>query len=231
MSPQRQRPSGSRVSAATSTAAWVIGAAGFASAGLAFLIAVAYLYAAEGPGTPNVPATLAQPGGQHLFFGLVAGGTIAVLLSVVGMATLFASFRATHFYALLLVVVLNAMAGAIFIGFLSLHYALAMLGQEGTSPTDPVFHDLAIVAHAAADLGGWVSIAIFALSTLVISMVVRTVPGWRAVLFTGVLSAAVAPVLFVLSISYLFTIPFGIWEILVAVTMFGARPAINLSGP
>lgn len=99
------------------------------------------------------------------------------------------------------------MARAIFIGFLSLQYALAMIGKEGTAPTDPTFHELAILAHAAADLGGWTSIAIFALSTLIISLVVRRLPRWSAARYTGLVSAALAPLLFLLSISYLFTLP------------------------
>lgn len=214
---------------AAQTPAYVgmVGAASFGLSGLAFLLAVLYLYRAEGPGSPDVPVTLAQPQGQQLFFGLVTAGTIAVLLSVVGMVALVTCLRARNPFALLLVLVLQSMAGAIFIGFLSLQYALAMIGKEGATPTDPTFHELALLAHAAADLGGWTSIAIFALSTLIISLVVRRLPRWTVASSTGLVIAALAPILFLLSISYLFTIPFGLWEIVLAATLLRTRHVVD----
>src|SRR6266566_496258 len=88
MTPRSDYASVSITSAGTPSYVWLVGAASFAVSGVAFLIAVLFLYAAEGPGSLDVPSTLAQPSGQNLFFGLVTAGTIAVLLGVVGMATL-----------------------------------------------------------------------------------------------------------------------------------------------
>ena len=47
----------------------VIGGLAFAGSGIAFLVAVAFLYSAEGPGSPDILVTLASPAGRGLFNG------------------------------------------------------------------------------------------------------------------------------------------------------------------
>lgn len=197
---------------------WSVGAICFALSGGGFLIGVLLLYAAEGPESPDLLSTLVQPGGQQLFSSMVAAFSCAIVLWVIGVVTLFTLFKESHFYPLGVVVALNIMTGAVFLSFLALQYALVALGKEGRSATDLGYKEFSIVAHAAADLGGWISIAIFAFSLLVISLVFRQRARWKSLGYAGFLLVALAVLFFFLDASYLFLILFGLWELTVAAT-------------
>ncbi len=202
---------------------WIVGAICFAFSGGGFLVGVVLLYLAEGPGSPDLLSTLVQPSGQQLFSSMVAAFSCAIVLWVIGVVTLFTSLKESHWYALLVVVALNIMTSAAFLSFLELHYALVVLGKEGRSATDPGYQEFAIVAHAAADLGGWISIAIFAFSILVISLVFCQHVRWKGVGLVGFFFVALAVLFFFLDVSYLFLIPFGLWELIVAATFLSTR--------
>lgn len=126
-------------------------------------------------------------------------------------------------YALVVVVALNIITGAVFLSFLGLHDALAVLGKEGFSATDPGYQEFTIVAHVAADLGGWISIAIFACSILVISLVFCQYVRWKGVGWVGFFFVALAVLFFFSDSSFLFLLPFGVWELIVAVTLLSIR--------
>lgn len=202
---------------------WIVGVICFAFSGGGFLVGVLLLYLAEGPGSPDLLSTLVQPSGQQLFSSMVAAFSCALVLWVVGVVTLLTLLKESHWYALLVVVALNIMTGAVFLSFLGLHYALVVLGKEGRSATDPGYKEFAIVAHAAADLGGWISIAIFAFSILVISLIFCQRVRWKRVGWVGFFFVALAVLLFSLDVSYLFLIPFGLWELIVAATFLATR--------
>lgn len=202
---------------------WIVGAICFAFSGGGFLGGVLLLYLTEGPGSPDLLSTLMQPSGQQLFSGMVAAFSCAIVLWVIGVGTLFTSLKESHFSALFLVVTLNIMSGAVFLSFLGLHYGLVVLGKEGRSATDPGYKEFAIMAHAAADLGGWISIAIFAFSILVISLVFCQRVRWKMIGSAGFFFVALAVLFFFLDVSYLFLIPFGLWELIVAATFVSTR--------
>ncbi len=207
----------------TFSSLWIVGAICFALSGGGFLIGVLLLYAAEGPGSPDLLSTLVQPGGQQLFSGMVAAFSCAIVFWVIGVVTLFTWLKESHFYPLGVVVALNIMIGAVFIGFLALQYALVALGKEGRSATDLEYKEFSIVAHAAADLGGWISIVTFAFSLLVISLIFRQRARWKMLGYVGLFFVALAVLFFFLDASYLFLIPFGLWELIVAATFASNR--------
>lgn len=207
----------------TFTSLWAVGATCFAFSGVGFLVGVLLLYIAEGPASPNLLSTLVQPSGQQLFSGMVAAFSWAIVFWVIGVVTLFTFFKESHFYALCVVVALNVMTGAVFISFLALQYALVALGKEGRSATDLGYKEFAIMAHAAADLGGWISIALFAFSILVISLVFHQHVRWRLIESVGFFFVALAVLFFFLDVSYLFLILFGLWELIVAATFVSTR--------
>ena len=206
------------------TSLWAVGAVCLACSGLGFVAAVLLLYVAEGPGSPDLLSLLVQPGGQHLFSAMVAAFSVAIVCWVIGLVTLCTYLKEANWYAMLVVVALNVMASGEVISFLGLQYALVALGKEGIPVTDLGYKDLSIVAHAAADLGGWMTIAIFAFSILVMSLLFlsRRVK-WKVLGYAGFLFVVMAVFLFWLDVSYLFLIPFGLWELIVAATLVYKR--------
>lgn len=206
------------------TAIRAVGAICLAISGGGFVTAVLLLSVAKGPGSPGLLALLAQPGGRDLFGAMVAAFSPAIVLWVIALVTLCTFLKEASFYAKQVVIALNVMISGEVISFLGLHYALVVLGKEGIPATDLGYKELAIVAHAAADLGGWTMIAIFAFSILVMSLLFlsRSVK-WTVLGYAGFFFVAMAVILFVLDVSYLFLIPFGIWELLVAATLMQKR--------
>jgi hypothetical protein len=57
------------------------------------------------------------------------------------------------------------------------------------------------MAHAAADLGGWISIVIFAFSILVISLAFRQRVRWKMIGSVGFFFVALAVLFFFLDVS------------------------------
>lgn len=200
----------------------LLGALSFAGSGVAFLVAFVALFAAEGPNAPSVATTLSSPDGRQLFEILTIAGVVAVVLYVVGAAVLYARLASINGLAMLIVVAFAIVTASVFIGFLSLQHALSEVAKErSTSGAD--FGSLVVQAHAAADLGGWASIAMLAASVVAVSVVLRQARSWVAVRYLGFILAPVAIALFVLDASYLFTVPFAVWELAVAVALLRTR--------
>lgn len=193
-----------------------LGAVIFAVSGIGFLVAVAYLLAAQGPGSPDILDTLSSPSGRQLFSGFVASGVVAAIFYAVGAAILYAWLRLTNDLAGLIVLVLAAVTAPVVIGFLAFQYTLVVVAQEGVSTHDPAFRVLVVTAHTFADVGGWATIAMLALSVFLVSLVLRQAGRWRVVSIVGFAIAALAVPLFALNSSYLFLIPFALWELAIA---------------
>ena len=103
----------------------LIGALSFAGSGVGFLVAFFDLFAAEGPNAPSVATTLAGPEGRHLFDILTEAGVVAVILYVVAAAVLYSRLASINGLAMLIVLAFAIVTASVFIGFLSLHHALA----------------------------------------------------------------------------------------------------------
>jgi hypothetical protein len=193
----------------------LVGALSFAGSGVAFLVAFLALFAAEGPNAPSVASTMASPDGRHLFDILTGAGVAAVVLYVVAASALHARLASVNGLAMVIVLAFAVVTAAVFIGFLSLQHALSEVAKERfTSGAD--FGSLVVQAHAAADVGGWASIAMLATSVVVVSVVLKQARIWAAIRYLGFILAPVAVVLFVLDASYLFTVPFAVWELALA---------------
>jgi hypothetical protein len=201
------------------TSLWAVGGICLACSGLGFVTGVLLLYLTEGPGSPDILSILVQPGGQHLFGGMVAAFSVAIVFWVIGIVTLFTYLKEANFYSMLVVLALNLMTSGGVISFLGLQYALVALGKEGIPVTDLGYKDLSIVAHAAADLGGWITIAIFAFSILIMSLLFSRRVKWKVLGYVGFFFVVIAVILFLLDVSYLFLIAFGLWELIVAATV------------
>jgi hypothetical protein len=70
------------------TSLWAVGGICLACSGLGFVAAVLLLYLTEGSGSPDILSILVQPGGQHLFGGMVAAFSVAIVFWVIGIVTL-----------------------------------------------------------------------------------------------------------------------------------------------
>jgi hypothetical protein len=202
-----------------------LGAAVFAVSGIAFLVAVAYLYSAEGPGSPDILDTLSSPGGRGLLNGFVAGGVVAVILYVMGAALLYVQLRPANELGMLIVLLLAAVTAPVVIGFLAFQYTQVVVAQEGISTHDPAFRVLVVSAHSFADVGGWATIAMLAFSVFLVSLVLRQAARWRVMSIGGFAISALAIPLFALDSSYIFLIPFALWEVGIAAS-FGLAPPI-----
>jgi hypothetical protein len=200
----------------------LIGALSFAGSGVGFLVAFLALFAAEGPNAPSVATALAGPEGRHLFDILTEAGVVAVILYVVAAAVLYSRLASINGLAMLIVLAFAIVTASVFIGFLSLHHALTEVAKErSTSGAD--FQSFVVQAHAAADVGGWASIAMLAASVVAVSVVLQQAKSWVAIRYFGFVLAPIAVVLFVLDASYLFTVPFAIWELAVAGALVRSR--------
>jgi Na+/H+ antiporter NhaC len=94
--------------------------------------------------------------------------TVAVILLLIGMLTVCLALYSIRPYPAMLAGALTAVAVPIFIGFLSIQYALVAIAQEGVSPTDESYRVIGLLAHAAADWGGWTGIVLLCASLLTI---------------------------------------------------------------
>jgi hypothetical protein len=207
----------------------VVGGLSFLGSGIGFLIAVAYLIAAEGPGSPDVLSTLASPSGRGLFVASAAAGIVAVVLYVIGAAALHLIYQLVSEFATLVVLVLAPVAAAAFIALLSLQYALAEAAQEGFSTTDVAFRELVVESHSFADAAGWTGIAVLALSGVISSWVFRKAQRWPWLAVAGLGLAPVWLVLHLLGAGYAFLVPFALWEIAVGIAMLATRPRLPVA--
>src|SRR5207245_9599143 len=85
----------------------LIGPAAFAGSGVAFVVALAFLFAAEGPGSADILSTLRSEPGRQLFSVTVASGIVAFALYVVGASWLLLEVRPSNAPAMLMVLALS----------------------------------------------------------------------------------------------------------------------------
>ena len=112
-----------------------IGGLAFAGSGIAFLVAVAFLYRAEGPGSPDILVTLSSPAGRGLFNGFVAAGIVAAILYAVGLTALTTTLRDSDRLASRAALVLGLLAAATLITLLAFQFALTAVAREGLVTT------------------------------------------------------------------------------------------------
>ena len=206
-----------RVRALPNQVRTLIGPAAFAGSGVAFVVAVAFLFAAEGPGSGDILTTLGSEHGRQLFGVTIAAGIVGVLLYVVAGSWLFLRLRAVNELAMFVVMALSVVVAPVTIAFLAFQYVPVAVAQEHVSTTDAGFRQLVVEAHAFADVGGWTVIALLAASVLIVSVVFRQAGRWPVLVVVGVVLFLLALSLFILDASYLFLLPFGLWEITIAV--------------
>lgn len=208
----------------------LVGGFSFIGSGLGFLVAVAYLIAAQGPGSPDILSTLAAPNGRGLFVTSAAAGIVASVLYVFGAAAIHMVFRQINEFATLLVLVLAPVAASAFIALLALQYAIAETAQEGFTTTDVPFRELVVESHSFADAAGWAGIAVLALTAVISSWVFRASRRWRWLGLAGLGLAPVWLLLHLLDSGYAFLVPFALWEIAVGTAFLSIRPAPPVSG-
>jgi hypothetical protein len=205
----------------------LVGGSALIGSGVAFLIAVGYLIAAQGPGSPDTLSALASPGGRGLFVASAAAGIVASVLYLIGAAAIHVIFRQVNEFATVLVVVLAPVAAAAFVALLALQYALAETAQEGFTTTDVPFRQLVVESHSFADAAGWTGIALFALTAVISSWVFRMAYCWRWLTVAGLGLAPVWLVLHLLNSGYAFLIPFAVWEVAVGTAFVTARSLLS----
>jgi hypothetical protein len=194
----------------------VVGGLSYAGSGGCFVVGLRLLYDAEGPRSPAVQLQLAQGAGQALFAHITSVLAVAAVLAAVATGSLHSRLWTRSPYVAALAMLLTAMAAAILVAVLSMQFGLVAVGHEGIAPNETAFHALAVFEHGAADVGGWTSWALLAAATLLTCTTLLTHRTWNAAAIGGVLAIASLPVLYILGSSYLFMLPFGLWELLIA---------------
>jgi len=206
----------------------LVGGIALAGSGLGFLVAVAYLVAAEGPGSQDILSVLASPSGRGLFVVSAAAGIVAAVLYVVGAAALHILFRRVDELATLVVLCLAPVAAAAFTALLSLQYALAQTAQEGFATNEVPFRQLVVESHSFGDAAGWTGIAILAFSAVVSSWVFMSAGRWRWLAVAGYCLAPVWLLLHLLDAGYAFLVPFALWEIAAGIACLVSPSAARL---
>jgi len=197
----------------------LIGPAAFAGSGVAFVVALAFLFAAEGPGSADILTTLGSEPGRQLFNVTVASGIVAVVLYVVAASWLFLELRPINELAMLIVLALSVVIAPTTVAFLAFQYVPVAVAHEHQATAEPAFRQLVVSAHAFADVGGWTVVALLAVSVLIVSAVLWQA-GRRSVLaLVGFALFFTALLLFILDSSYLFLLLFGLWEIGIAAAL------------
>ncbi|TMC82357.1 MAG: hypothetical protein E6J06_11190 [Chloroflexi bacterium] len=195
------------------------GAASFLVSAAAFVAGLIALYTAEGPNAPNLWVYLADPSGRAVLDLATKALTVAILLFFVGVAILSMTLPPAVEGDARLARYLAAVAAAVFVGFLSLQYALVAVLDEGVAPTSQEFRILVLQAHATADWGGWTGIVLLAAALLLLGAALtgqsgRRITGWAAIIAAG-LGLALIPAGF----GFLFTVLAAIWAVLAAVDL------------
>ncbi len=192
---------------------WAAGGAAALGSGAGLLVSVAYLIAAQGPGSPDILVTLASPSGRGEFVTSAAAGIVGAVLLVIATVAVADTLWRAHRFAMMLAAALAVVAASALISLLSLQYALAMTAQEGFSTTDTPFRELVVESHSFADAAGWTAIALLAVTALLISWTLRRAGRWRWLWIAGFMLAPVWAVVHLLDAGYAFMIPFALWEL------------------
>jgi hypothetical protein len=188
----------------------------YAASGVLFLVGLRALYEAEGPGRPDVQYQLASPGGQSLFAQVALSLSLAVILAALASVGLFWRLFVRSPHWSLLALLCTWLAAALFVGLLSVQYGMMAVGQEGIAPTEVSFHALAVFAHGVADLGGWMALGLLGLSVLINSVLIWSLPGGKGPAALGWVICVSLLLLYLLSASFFFMLPFAVWELAIS---------------
>ena len=191
------------------------GAAGGISAlgsGAGLLASVAYLIAAQGPGSPDILVTLASPNGRGEFVASAAAGIVGAVLFVIAIAAAVTMLWRANQLAMIVAAGLAVVAASALISLLALQYALAMTAKEGFTTTDTSFRELVVESHSFADAAGWTAIALFAITALLVSWTLRRARRWKWIWIAGLVLAPIWLVVHLLDAGYVFIVPFALWE-------------------
>lgn len=204
----------------------LVPAAGGASAlgsGAGLLVSVAYLIAAQGPGSPDVLVTLASRVGRGEFVASAASGIVGAVLFVVATVAAAAMLWRANPFAMMLAAALAVVAASALISLLALQYALAMTAQEGFTTTDASFRELVVESHSFADAAGWTAIALFAVTALLLSWTLHRAGRWKWIWVAGLVLAPIWALVHLLDAGYMFIVPFALWELALGVAFFMTR--------
>ena len=195
----------------------------FIISAITFLAAITQLIRIEGPGSPDLSFTLNGTSGRNDFVVMLFLFAIAVVTGLVAMAYLYTRLKSTQPYLMLLALVLSLLASAMFMSLLTFHYTLVALVGEGLDTSSSQFHFFAVLAHAAGDFSGWISIGLWGLAIILVALTLALRSEWRTVRYASWVFSIILVVLYCLGASYSFLILFATWEILVAIHLFWSR--------
>lgn len=201
-----------------------VGSAAFALSGVGLIAGLVALYAAEGPNSPDITTYLASPSGRSEFFLVPSSLTAAMILLLVGIVTLTFEVRDREPYLASLANLLAATATAVFIGFLSIQYAMIALGAEGTDPANSAYRLFAVAAHAIADWGGWTGIVLLACALLLAGIAMLRSRVHRLCAALAIAAAILGLVLIPIGFGFAFMLPLAVWEWSAAVALLAAKP-------
>src|SRR5690242_16261268 len=184
----------------------LIGAVALVASAFSFIVGLVALYQVEGPASPDLEVSLAGAAGQGTMLLEIASLTAAVILLLVGMLVFCSTLPPAASVAATLTRHLSTAATAIFVGFLSLDYALVGVVREGIDPTSLIFKAVVRMSHAAADWAGWSGIVMFAIALLLIGFALARVAGRRLIGWTSIACAAVGLALIPTGLGFVFTL-------------------------
>jgi hypothetical protein len=205
---------------------WLWGALCFALAGLSTIDGVLFLFLTEGPGSPDILTTLASPNGQQQLLLAIAGLAAGPIFGAIGFAILFSFLRRLNFPSAIISLSLATISAGLFVVVAAFHYSLVSLAKEGFT-ADNGLRLYSVAAHYFGDVGGWAGIAGLALSTLLVSLILARLAGWKLVGYFGVAIAVLAVFFFLMDASYLFLIPFSVWLLVVSIAFFMNRKTVH----
>jgi hypothetical protein len=201
-----------------------VGSAALALSGVGLIVGLVALYAAEGPSSPDITSYLAGPSGRSEFFLVPLSLTAAIILLLVGMVTLTFEVRDREPYLASLTNVLAATATAVFIGFLSIQYALVALGAEGTDPSNSAYKLFAVAAHAIADWGGWTGVVLVSCSLLLLGIALLRTRQHRISAIWAIVTAGIGLALIPIGFGFALMLPLALWEWSAAAALMAAKP-------
>jgi hypothetical protein len=197
----------------------LVGAAALVASAAAFMVGLVALYQIEGPASPNLEVSLAGPAGQGTLILETASLTAAVILLLVGLLVLCSTFPPAASVEATVSRHLTTAATAVFVGFLSLQYALVGVVREGIDPTSTNFKAMVRMSHAATDWGGWSGIVMLAVGLLLIGMVLVRGAGRRLLGWSSIACGTVGLTLIPAGFGFIFTLLLAAWSVVAAVDL------------
>ena len=208
---------------ATTRSLRLVGAAALMLSAPSFIIGLIALYRAEGPTAPDLNVYLTDRSGQSDLMLMIFALTVAVVLFLVGFLTVVGTLDKATRSPAVLTSGLGIAAVPLFVGFLSLHYALIGTLQEGIDPRSQGFRLLVLQAHAVGDWAGWTGIVLMAGGLIVLGFALirekRAHVGWTAVII-----AAIGLFLIPIGFGFAFTLLLPVWELVAAIELARNQP-------